>query len=73
MLSYYQLYRSEDGNFEANEETFLTDVFPEEYCVGRYVDTGLKHHTCYHYRVRAVDRQGIAGPVSGVFSAFTKE
>lgn len=72
-LSHYQLYRSEDGDFEANEETFLTDVFPEEYCVGRYVDTGLKHHTCYHYRVRAVNRKGVSGPVSEIFSAFTKE
>lgn len=72
-FSHYKLYRSESPDFKANADTFIADVYPEEYCVGRYVDTELKHHTCYHYRVCAVNKNGVSGEMSEVFSAFTKE
>ena len=72
-FSHYNLYRSEKSGFTPDESTFLARVEPEEYRVGRYVDMGLKDHTCYYYRVCAVNKQGVSGPVSREFSAFTRE
>ena len=72
-LSHYELFRSEDPGFTAGDATFLAKIAPEEYRVGRYVDEGLKTHTLYHYRVRAVNRAGRPGPLSEVFSAWTRE
>ena len=73
-LSHYELYRSEDSDFEASPETFVTEVLQEpEYAVGRYSDTGLKEHTRYYYRVRAVNKAGQKSPLSREFSAWTRE
>ena len=72
-FSHYNLYRSEKSGFTPDESTFLAQVEPEVYREGRYVDTGLKDHTCYYYRVCAVNQQGVSGPVSREFSAFTRE
>ncbi len=72
-LDHYRLYRSEKPGFEASEETLLTLVYPEEYRVGRYEDTGLKDNTRYYYRVCAVNKAGWAGPISQVFDGLTKE
>lgn len=72
-FSHYKLYRSEHSGFTPDETTFVADVLPEEYRVGRYEDTGLKEHTCYYYRVCAVNKQGIPGSLSREFSGFTRE
>ena len=72
-FSHYNLYRSEEAGFLPDESTFLARVEPEVYRTGRYVDEGLKHHTCYYYRVCAVNKAGKAGPMSREFSAFTRE
>ena len=72
-LSHYKLYRSEQAGFEPNEESFVADILPEEYVVGRYEDTELKDHTCYYYRVCAVNTDGVCGPMSDEFSAYTRE
>lgn len=72
-FSHYQLYRSETPGFTPDENTFLARVEPEVYREGRYVDMGLKEHTCYYYRVCAVNKAGAAGPMSREFSAFTRE
>ena len=72
-FSHYHLYRSEISGFTPDESTFLARVEPEEYRVGRYVDMGLKNHTCYYYRVCAVNQAGVAGPMSREFAAFTRE
>lgn len=72
-LSHYALYRGEVSGFIPDENTFLARVEPEEYREGRYVDMGLKTHTCYFYRVCAVNKAGAAGPMSREFSAFTRE
>ncbi len=72
-FSHYKLYRSETAGFSADKSTFIADIYPEEYCVGRYVDQNLKKHTCYYYRVCAVNNDGICGELSEEFSAFTKE
>lgn len=72
-FSHYKLYRSKEENFPADESTFVADVYPEEYVVGRYVDTELENHTLYHYRVCAVNKNGVSGKISDVFSAYTRE
>ncbi len=72
-FSHYRLYRSEHSGFEANSASFLADVPSEAYCVGRFVDSGLKEHTCYYYRVCAVNKAGVCGPLSREFFAYTRE
>ncbi len=72
-FSHYKLYRSEHSGFVADDTTFVADVMPEEYCVGRYVDTGLKNHAPYYYRVCAVNKAGICGELSEEFCGITKE
>ncbi|MCR4621853.1 MAG: hypothetical protein K5663_07185 [Clostridiales bacterium] len=72
-LKCYQLFRSEETGFTPNDTNLVATVEPEEYCVGRFVDRGLRHHTQYFYRVRTVDTIGRTGPFSPEFSAWTKE
>lgn len=72
-LSHYKLYRGEEPSFKIDQTSFVADVYPEEYCVGRYVDTALKHHTKYYYRVCAVNKNGVCSELSEEFSAYTKE
>lgn len=72
-LSHYKLFRGETADFIVDDSSHIADVLPEEYVVGRYVDTGLKTHTEYFYRVCAVNKDGICGELSDVFSATTKE
>ena len=72
-LSHYELYRSRDPGFVPSEANFIARVEPEEYVCGRYVDRGLEPHTEYHYRVRAVNTEGVCGDFSEPFSGITKE
>lgn len=72
-FSHYKLYRSESPNFVADDSNHIADVFPEEYVVARYEDKGLKSHTCYYYKVCAVNKIGICGEMSKEFFAYTKE
>ena len=72
-LSHYRLYRSEASGFTPCEASFLADVLPEAYRVGRYEDTELKTHTTYYYRVCAVSKQGVCGEMSQEFSGITRE
>ena len=67
------LYRSREENFVADESTFVTDIYLEEYVVGRYVDTGLENNAKYYYKVCAVDKNGNSGRMSEEFCAYTKE
>ena len=41
--------------------------------VGRYSDMGLKEHTRYYYRVRAVNKAGQRSVLSREFGAYTRE
>ena len=72
-LSHYKLFRGETADFIVDDSSHIADVLPEEYVVGRYVDTDLKTHTEYFYRVCAVNTDGICGELSDVFSATTKQ
>ena len=72
-LSHYKLFRGEVADFTADSTTHIADILPEDYVVSRYVDTNLKAHTEYFYRVCAVNKNGVCGEMSGVFSAITKE
>ena len=73
-LSHYELFRSEMSGFTADETTFVANVLQEpEYVVGRYSDRGLKEHTRYYYRVRAVNKSGQRSKLSREFGAFTRE
>lgn len=68
---YYELYRSEKSGFVPEESGLIAKVKPEEYVVGRYVDTGLRDQTVYFYRVRAVAHNGRKGEFSEEFSGRT--
>ena len=72
-LSHYLLYRSLEPGFRPEESNLVARVLPEEYRVSRYIDRGLKDHTRYFYRVRAVNTAGVEGPLSREFSAYTRE
>ena len=72
-FSHYKLYRSEQPGFTPDADSFLADIQPEEYCVGRYEDRNLKNNTPYYYRVCAVNKAGKAGPFSREFCGITKE
>lgn len=72
-LSHYELYRSETAGFVPDDATFLAKVDPGQYCVALWDDRGLKDHTRYYYRVRAVDTDGNQGPLSDEFSGITRE
>ena len=72
-LAGYELFRGTEEAFEADDKSLIAFVEPEEYCVGRYVDKGLDHHTRYFYRLRTVYKKGKRGPLSEVFDAWTKE
>ena len=73
-LSHYKLYRGEIPGFVADVASFVANIQPsDKFCVERYTDSGLKHHTCYYYRVSAVSRAGIEGPLSEECSAYTQE
>jgi hypothetical protein len=73
-LSHYKLYRGETSGFTADTDSFVADIQPSsKFCVERYTDSGLKHHTCYYYRVCAVNRAGVQGPLSEECSAYTQE
>ena len=72
-VSHYNLYRGESTDFIPNAQTLIAQVKAEQYCVCRYVDTNLKTHTTYYYRVCAVAEDGTEGPISDVFSGVTRE
>ena len=72
-MDHYELYRGEEENFEPNENTFISDVKPEEYCVARYQDCGLADDRVYYYILRAVNTAGKKGEFSAVFSGRTRE
>ena len=72
-LAGYNVYRSEQKGFEPNDDSFIAFAEPEKYCVGRFEDKGLKHHTKYYYRVCAVDKNGNKGPFTREVGAWTKE
>ena len=72
-LSHYELYRGETEDFKVNKKSFVSKVYPEQFVVGRYVDEGLKTNHRYYYKVRAVNKKGVKGPLSFAFSAKTKE
>ena len=69
----YAIYWGTLAEFQPDDSTFVTQVEPGIYRVGRYEDSGLKVHTRYYYRVRAIDRDGHAGTFSDEFSAITRE
>ena len=72
-LGCYEVLRGEESGFACTDETLIARVKQEKYCVGRYVDDGLKPNARYFYRVRAVDKNGRPGPLSAEFSGHTKE
>ena len=72
-LSHYELYRGNTPDFEVGEKTFVAKVEPGPYVVVPFEDTGLKPHTTYFYRVRAVDLDGRKGQLSDVCRGVTRE
>lgn len=72
-LHHYELFRSEESGFTPDESNLIAHIPPEKYVVGRYIDEGLKKHTPYYYRVRAVNVLGAAGAFSDEFVGITKE
>ena len=72
-LHHYEIHRSTEHGFTPSSATLAATVEPGEYCVERLEELGLDKHARYFYRVRAVDANGMAGPFSGEFSAWTRE
>lgn len=72
-LSHYEVFRSETRDFEPSDKTFLATVQPGPYVVVPFEDKGLKPHTTYYYRIRAVDRDGHKGTPSDVCVGITRE
>ncbi len=72
-LSHYELYRGDRPDFKLSDDTFLAKVEPGPYVTVPYEDKGLKPHTAYYYRVRAVDRDGHKGVPSDLCHGTTRE
>ena len=72
-LHHYEIHRSTEAGFTPSSATLVAKVEPGEYCVERFEELGLDTHVCYYHRIRAVDVNGMAGPFSGEFSAWTRE
>ena len=72
-LSHYEVFRSESPDFEVCDKTFLAKVEPGPYVVVPFEDQGLKPHSAYYYRVRAVDRDGNKGQPSDLCKGITRE
>lgn len=72
-LSHYELFRSETPECEPGEKAFVATVPPGPYVVVPFEDMGLKPHTAYYYRIRAVDRAGHKGVPSDVCVGVTRE
>ena len=72
-LHHYEIHCSTEAGFTPSSATLVATVEPGEYCVERFEELGLDTHVCYYHRIRAVDVNGMAGPFSGEFSAWTRE
>jgi hypothetical protein len=56
-----------------SREVTRAQVPPGPYVTVPFEDKGLKPHTAYYYRVRAVDKAGRAGEPSDVCCGVTRE
>ncbi|MBR4370616.1 MAG: hypothetical protein IKS92_06180, partial [Victivallales bacterium] len=72
-LHHYEIHRSTEAGFTPSSETLVATVEPGPYCIERIEELGLNTHVCYFHRIRAVDVNGMVGPFSGEFSAWTRE
>jgi len=72
-LSYYELCRGDTPDFAPGESNRVAVVQPGPYVTVPYEDKGLKPNTAYDYRVRAVNRAGVAGPWSDLCKGVTRE
>ena len=72
-LAHYEVFRGDAPDFEVGEKTRVAQVPPGPYVTVPYEDKGLKPHTAYYYRVRAVDKAGRAGEPSDVCRGVTRE
>jgi len=72
-LHHYEIHRSTEAGFTPSSETLVATVEPGPYCVERFEELELATHVHYFHRIRAVDVNGMVGPFSGEFSAWTRE
>ena len=72
-IAFYELYRGTTEDFVPSNDNFVANVEKGEFCVARYVDTGLERHRAYYYRARAINEAGKAGEFSDVFCGVTRE
>ncbi|MBQ7649761.1 MAG: hypothetical protein IJS15_02320, partial [Victivallales bacterium] len=72
-LHHYEVHRSTIAGFTPSPATLAATVEPGPYCIERLEELGLATHTQYFYRVRAIASDGSPGPLSGEFSAWTRE
>ena len=65
-IAKYEVFRGEE---QASVNKSLGEVPSSAY---RFVDKGLKDGTTYHYKVRAIDKDGLIGKFSNPVQASTK-
>jgi hypothetical protein len=71
-LSHYELYRGDQADFIAGNDTYLARVEPEPYASAAMKTPASRPNTWYYYRVRAGSTGKAKRALSAVFGGLTR-